>query len=77
MHLSFIIYKSKTVINESTEVPNARLCSVPQKETRALCSGVGRISEKGGAEVYAREIFDNAPSLTVKVEVHDVVPCAF
>ena len=32
---------------------------------------------EGGAELYAREIFDHAPSLTVKVEVHDVVPCAF
>ena len=35
---------------------------------------------EGGAGLYARsarEIFDHAPSLTVKVEVHDVEPCAF
>ena len=30
----------KTFSNESTEVPNARLCSVPQKETNAFSSGV-------------------------------------
>ena len=32
---------------------------------------------EGGAILYAREIFDHTPSLSIKVEVQNVVQCAF
>ena len=52
---------------------NSLLCVCVRERER----GIARVLGKGGAKYYARKIFDHAPSLNVKVKIHNELESAF